>query len=138
MVKQTLSLSSRCIWALIPLIGRVLGTDPAEQDRDVQLFAGFLRVVPGKVDYYGPTDHEESGIVVRGKQIEDIVNRHLLIVLGELNLEDETGKKVTLQQGEAFFIRRQSQIIFSAKRFALVFKCSSYAAGYGKSKELIV
>jgi len=48
--------------------GRVLGTDPAEQDKDVQLFAGFLRVVPGKVDYYGPMDHEESGIVVRGKR----------------------------------------------------------------------
>ncbi|KXJ93627.1 hypothetical protein Micbo1qcDRAFT_172539 [Microdochium bolleyi] len=75
----------------------------------------------GKVDYYGPTDHEESGIIVRG----------------ELDLEDETGKKVTLYQGEAFFIRRQSRIMFSAKRFALVFKCSSYAAGLGKSKELI-
>ncbi|KAK5550535.1 hypothetical protein LTR46_011453, partial [Exophiala xenobiotica] len=75
-----------------------------------------------KVDYYGPTDHEESGIVVRG----------------ELDVEDETGKKVTLHQGEVFFVRRQSRIIFSAKRFALVFKCSSYAAGYGKSKELIV
>ncbi|KAF9776514.1 hypothetical protein IL306_005283, partial [Fusarium sp. DS 682] len=100
---------------------RVLGTDPAEQDKDIQLFAGFLRVIPGKVDYYGPTGHEESGIVVRG----------------ELDLEDENGKKATLHQGEAFFIRRQSRIIFSAKRFALVFKCSSYAAGQGKSKELI-
>ncbi|KAF5680608.1 ethanolamine utilization [Fusarium heterosporum] len=101
--------------------GRVLGTDLAEQGKDVQLFAGFLRVIPGKVDYYGPTDHEESGIVVRG----------------ELDLEDENGKRVTLHQGEAFFIRRQSRIIFSAKRFALVFKCSSYAAGLGKSKELM-
>lgn len=48
------------------LTGRILGTDPAEQDKDVQLFAGILRVIPGKVDYYGPTDHEDSGIVIRG------------------------------------------------------------------------
>lgn len=52
---------------LTSLTGRVLGTSPAEQDKDVQLFAGFLRVIPGKVDYYGPMDHEESGIVVKGK-----------------------------------------------------------------------
>ncbi|KAL2205834.1 hypothetical protein CC79DRAFT_1397829 [Sarocladium strictum] len=101
--------------------GRVLGTDPAEQDKDVQLFAGFLRVVPGKVNFYGPTDHEESGIVIKG----------------ELDLEDENGMKVTLHKGEAFFIRRNSRIIFSAKRFALVFKCSSYAAGHGKAQEII-
>ncbi|OAL04212.1 hypothetical protein IQ06DRAFT_364780 [Phaeosphaeriaceae sp. SRC1lsM3a] len=101
--------------------GRVLGTAPEEQDTDVQLFAGFLRVVPGKVDYYGPTDHEESGIIIRG----------------ELDLEDETGKKVTLQEGEAFFIRRESRVLFSTKKFAVIFKCSSYAAGLGKAKELI-
>lgn len=62
----------------------------------------------------------------------------LLTLLGELDVEDENGKKATLHQGEAFFVRRQSRIIFSTKRFALVFKCSSYAAGLGKSKELIV
>jgi hypothetical protein len=60
--------SCRDVWlGLNSLTGRVLGTSPEEQDKDVQLFAGFLRVVPGKVDYYGPMDHEESGIVVRGK-----------------------------------------------------------------------
>lgn len=48
------------------MTGRVLGTSPEEQDKDVQLFAGFLRIVPGKVDFYGPVDHEESGIVVKG------------------------------------------------------------------------
>lgn len=128
-----------CGRGLTPLTGRVLGTDPAEQDKDVQLFAGFLRVVPGKVDYYGPTDHEESGIVVRGKHRQAHRSMCTLLRLsGELGLEDENGKKVTLHQGEAFFIRRQSRIIFSAKRFALVFKCSSYAAGLGKTKELIV
>jgi mannose-6-phosphate isomerase class I len=61
----------------------------------------------------------------------------VLTFSGELDLEDETGKKVTLHEGEAFFIRRQSRVLFSAKKFAVVFKCSSYAAGLGKSKELI-
>jgi hypothetical protein len=57
--------------------------------------------------------------------------------LGVLDLEDECGKKARLHPGEAFFIRRGSMIIFSTTRFAVVFKCSAYAAGLGKSKELI-
>jgi hypothetical protein len=103
------------------------------------LFAGFLRIIPGKVDFYGPTDHEEAGIVVTGKSLHKyaIILAKCLTWLGVLDLEDENGKKASLHQGESFFIRRGSRIIFSTTRFAVVFKCSSYAAGLGKEKEMI-
>jgi hypothetical protein len=52
-------------------------------------------------------------------------------------MEDENGNKASLHEGESFFIRRGSRIIFSTTKFAVVFKCSSYAAGLGKAKEII-
>lgn len=47
------------------------------------------------------------------------------IFKGELGIEDETGKKETLHEGETFFIRKGSKIIFSAPRFAIAFKISA-------------
>ncbi|KAK5049831.1 hypothetical protein LTR84_003949 [Exophiala bonariae] len=92
--------------------GRILGTASEDTPKDVQLYAEFMRITPGVFGAGPPNDHEETGIVVKG----------------ELDLEDETGQRATLHEGETFFIKKGAIIKYSVKRFALVFKASAYPA----------
>ncbi|KAH6987059.1 hypothetical protein EDB80DRAFT_881495 [Ilyonectria destructans] len=90
-----------------------------------------LLPVPGKNVWWGEVSgsHKDS--------TNPISSSFLRIVAGEpsatpehpcddeLVVEDETGKKETLHEGETFFIRKGSKIIFSAPRFAIAFKISA-------------
>ncbi|KAJ5951848.1 uncharacterized protein N7479_010261 [Penicillium vulpinum] len=69
----------------------------------------------------------EKTDVPEGKLPAYIADETGIVVRGTVNLEDETGKKVTLKAGDTFFIHRGSQVAWSSDDYAVCFKAGNRA-----------